>query len=86
MKRRHTRPHALTQPCPMRRSSGRGAFASVFESELGDVIPVVHTSVAGTRIIGRMTTGNKHGLLLPSTTTDQVCSAPPSAVSPTTWP
>lgn len=44
---------------------------SVFESELSSVIPVVHTSIAGTRIIGRLTAGNRHGLLVPSTTTDQ---------------
>jgi len=30
---------------------------SVFEAELGDVIPVVHTSIGGTRIIGRLTAG-----------------------------
>ncbi|KAI8057011.1 eukaryotic translation initiation factor 6 [Syncephalis plumigaleata] len=42
-----------------------------FYSELGDVIPIVHTSIAGTRIIGRLTAGNKHGLLVPNTTTDQ---------------
>ncbi|CAO3593834.1 unnamed protein product [Absidia cylindrospora] len=46
-------------------------FYSVFEGELGDVIPVVHTSIAGTRIVGRLTAGNKNGLLVPSTTTDQ---------------
>ena len=45
---------------------------SVFESELGDVIPVVHASIAGTSIIGRLTAGNRHGLLVPNTTTDQV--------------
>ena len=44
---------------------------SVFESELQDVIPVVYTSVAGCRIIGRMTVGNRHGLLVPNSTTDQ---------------
>ena len=44
---------------------------SVFEGELGDVIPVVHTTIAGTRIVGRLTAGNKKGLLVPSTTTDQ---------------
>lgn len=46
-------------------------FYSVFEGELADVIPVVHTSVAGCRIIGRLCVGNRHGLLVPSTTTDQ---------------
>lgn len=30
---------------------------SVFESELSDHIPVVKTSVAGTRLVGRMTVG-----------------------------
>jgi len=46
-------------------------FYSVFESELQDIIPVVHTTIAGTRIVGRLTAGNRHGLLVPSTTTDQ---------------
>jgi len=50
---------------------GSENFYSVFESELADHIPVVHTSIAGVRIIGRMTAGNKKGLLVPSTTTDQ---------------
>ncbi|TIA93430.1 hypothetical protein E3P99_00151 [Wallemia hederae] len=50
---------------------GSTNFYSSFEAELGDVIPVVHTSIAGTRIIGRLTAGNKNGLLVPSTTTDQ---------------
>ena len=30
---------------------------SVFEGELQDVIPVVHTSIAGCRIIGRLCVG-----------------------------
>ncbi|KAI0322136.1 hypothetical protein OF83DRAFT_1095425 [Amylostereum chailletii] len=50
---------------------GSTNFYSAFEAELGDVIPIVHTSIAGTRIVGRMTAGNRHGLLVPSTTTDQ---------------
>jgi translation initiation factor 6 len=44
---------------------------SVFESELADVIPVVHASIAGCRIVGRLTAGNRRGLLVPNTTTDQ---------------
>ena len=32
---------------------------------------MIHTSIAGTRIVGRLTAGNRHGLLVPSTTTDQ---------------
>lgn len=50
---------------------GSENFYSVFESELAEHIPVIHTSIAGTRIIGRLTAGNKNGLLVPSTTTDQ---------------
>jgi len=36
------------------------ADGSVFEAELGDVIPVVHTSIGGTRIIGRLTAGKTY--------------------------
>merc|ERR1712137_155368 len=50
---------------------GSENFYSVFESELADTIPVIHTSVAGCRIIGRLTVANRHGLLLPNSTTDQ---------------
>ncbi|GAA5862324.1 hypothetical protein JCM8547_007604 [Rhodosporidiobolus lusitaniae] len=52
-------------------SSGSTNFYSTFEAELGDVIPVIQTSIGGTRIIGRLVAGNRHGLLVPSTTTDQ---------------
>eukprot|EP00270_Netrium_digitus_P019171 TRINITY_DN750_c0_g1_i1.p1 TRINITY_DN750_c0_g1~~TRINITY_DN750_c0_g1_i1.p1 ORF type:complete len:245 (-),score=51.93 TRINITY_DN750_c0_g1_i1:580-1314(-) len=45
-------------------------FYSTFEAELPD-IPVVRVSIAGTRIVGRMCVGNKNGLLLPNSTTDQ---------------
>ncbi|OZJ05453.1 Eukaryotic translation initiation factor 6 [Bifiguratus adelaidae] len=50
---------------------GSENFYSVFESELNDIIPVIHTSIGGTRIVGRLTAGNKNGLLVPNTTTDQ---------------
>lgn len=43
---------------------------SAFEGELQETIPVVHASLAGCRIIGRMCVGNKNGLLVPSTTLD----------------
>lgn len=49
---------------------GSENFYSVFEAELGPHIPVVHCSIAGTKIIGRLSCGNKNGLILPSTTTD----------------
>lgn len=32
---------------------------------------MVHASIAGCRIIGRLTAANRHGLLVPNTTTDQ---------------
>lgn len=51
--------------------AGSENFYSSFEAELADHIPVVHTSIAGTRCIGRMVVGNKNGLLVPSNTTDQ---------------
>jgi translation initiation factor 6 (eIF-6) len=39
---------------------GSTNFYSAFESELGDVVPIVHTSIGGTRIIGRLTAGMPH--------------------------
>lgn len=50
---------------------GSENFYSVFEAELSDHIPVIHATIAGTRIIGRLCVGNNKGLLLPSTATDQ---------------
>ena len=50
---------------------GSESFYSLFESNLtSSNIPVIHTSIAGTRIVGRLTAGNKNGLLVPNTTTD----------------
>lgn len=49
---------------------GSENFYSTFEQELADHIPVVHTSIAGCRFIGRVTVGNSRGLLVPSTCTD----------------
>jgi len=46
-------------------------FYSIFEGELSDHIPVIHTTIGECRIIGRLTVGNRHGLLVPSSTTDQ---------------
>lgn len=50
---------------------GSENFYSTFEAELDEVIPVVHASVGGCRILGRLTAGNRHGLLVPNSTTDQ---------------
>ncbi|KAJ7917030.1 hypothetical protein B0H13DRAFT_2322814 [Mycena leptocephala] len=61
----------LTKYCRLAAIQGSINFYSAFESEHGDVIPIVHTSIGGTRIIGRLTAGNRHGLLVPARTTDQ---------------
>jgi translation initiation factor 6 len=45
-------------------------FYSVFESELNGHIPVIHTTVGGTRIVGRIAAGNRHGLLVPTIAND----------------
>jgi translation initiation factor 6 len=50
---------------------GSENFYSTFEQELTSQIPVIHASIGGTRIIGRVCVGNKNGLLCPSITTDQ---------------
>ncbi|CAI5438177.1 unnamed protein product [Caenorhabditis angaria] len=50
---------------------GTQNFYSILEAELSDIIPVVHTSIASTRIVGRVTVGNRRGLLVPNSTTDQ---------------
>jgi translation initiation factor 6 len=50
---------------------GSENFYSVFEAELADKIPVFKASIAGTRLVGRTLVGNKNGLLVPNTCTDQ---------------
>ena len=52
-------------------SFGGSEQFKVIEQELADHIPVCYVTIAGTRLIGRMTAGNKNGILLPNTTTDQ---------------
>jgi len=49
---------------------GSENFYSTFESELSDMIPVVHCAINGCRIVGRLTAGNRHGLLVPMGTSD----------------
>jgi len=41
-------------------NAGSENFYSVFEADLGSKIPVIHTSIAGTRIVGRLTAGKIH--------------------------
>jgi translation initiation factor 6 len=47
------------------------SLSSIFEGELSEHIPVVHSTIADTRIVGRLTAGNRHGLLVPNSTSDQ---------------
>lgn len=51
-------------------NSGSENFYSTFEADIGAHIPVIHTSIGGCRIVGRLCCGNKNGLLLPNSTTD----------------
>jgi translation initiation factor 6 len=51
-------------------TGGSQNFYSAFEAQLADHIPVVHCSIASTKIIGRLCVGNKNGLILPNTVTD----------------
>ena len=51
-------------------SGGSENFYSVVEEILGVHIPVVHASIGNTKVIGRLTAGNKNGLILPAITTD----------------
>mmetsp|Transcript_5366 Transcript_5366/g.6870 ORF Transcript_5366/g.6870 Transcript_5366/m.6870 type:complete len:253 (-) Transcript_5366:47-805(-) len=46
-------------------------FFSVFESELSEHIPVIHATIGGCRFVGRTTVGNRRGILVPNTATDQ---------------
>jgi len=50
---------------------GQSEYYTVFENELADEIPIVYTSIANTRIVGRMIVGNRNGIIVPNTTTDQ---------------
>mmetsp|Transcript_53161 Transcript_53161/g.153436 ORF Transcript_53161/g.153436 Transcript_53161/m.153436 type:complete len:241 (-) Transcript_53161:49-771(-) len=50
---------------------GSENFYSTFEAELSKHIPVIHSTMGGTRIIGRVAVGNRHGLLVPNIATDQ---------------
>jgi translation initiation factor 6 len=60
----------LTNSYALAAIGGSENFYSILEQELADVIPVVHCSIAGCRFVGRVTVGNRKGLLVPSTCTD----------------
>merc|ERR1719150_1069369 len=50
---------------------GSQNFYNTFASELDGKIPVIQASIQDVRIIGRLCVGNRKGLLVPDTTTDQ---------------
>lgn len=45
-------------------------FYSAFERKLGHHIPVIHSSVADTILVGRLSAANSKGILVPMSTTD----------------
>lgn len=49
---------------------GSANFYSTFQGELEQHMKVVQTTIGGTRIVGRVTAGNRHGLLVPAITTE----------------
>lgn len=49
---------------------GSENFFSVFEAELSGHIPVVHSTVYNTKLVGVFTAGNRHGLLVPAVISD----------------
>ena len=49
---------------------GAENFYSVFENELANHIQVIHATVSSTKLVGRLMAGNKNGLLVPSSVTD----------------
>ena len=54
---------------------GSDQFFQIVSNEIGNTIPVISTSIAGTKIVGRMTCGNKNGLIVPTSTTDDEIDA-----------
>lgn len=52
-------------------SVGGSDHFKVIEEGVHKKIPVCHTSINGTRIVGRLIAGNRKGLVVPVTTTDQ---------------
>lgn len=51
---------------------GGSEHYKVFENELADHIPIVYTSIAGCRIIGRLTAGNRNGLVAFTTNSENI--------------
>jgi translation initiation factor 6 len=62
---------ALTNAYCLVANGGSQNFYSVFEAELSEHVPVIHCNIGDCRVVGRMVVGNKNGLLVPSSTSDQ---------------
>ena len=52
-------------------TGGSDSFYHSFDTNMSKEIAVVPATISGMKIIGRMTAGNKNGLLVPDTTTDE---------------
>jgi len=61
----------LTNSYCMVGTGGHQTFYSVFEGELADTCPVFRTTIADSSIVGSLSVGNRHGLMVPNTATDQ---------------
>lgn len=55
----------LTNSYCLLSAGGSENFYNSFETEIGSSIPIIHCTISGIRIIGRLVSGNKRGLLLP---------------------
>lgn len=60
----------LTNTYCLASNAGSDSFFSYLEGGLTVDVPIVKTSIAGTRIVGRLTCGNSKGLLVPAGCTD----------------
>ena len=52
-------------------AGGSETFYSAFKTDIAKRVPVIPCTIGGAKIVGRMTCGNKNGLLVPSQATDQ---------------
>ena len=61
---------ALTNTYCLIGHGGAENFYSVFEQELGNHVTLIHATIGATSLVGTLSAGNKNGLLLPSSCTD----------------
>ena len=52
-------------------SGGSESFYQQVNNDIGKHIPVIQCTIAGTKIVGRLTAGNRHGLIVPDSTTEE---------------